>query len=184
MTKSEETSDDMPLDWMSILANTPLADWKPSTDGAPKKDGSREGGSRSSGEESYFSKAKDWASAHPIQAAALGTNALIIAAPALIASPALAVAGFGANGVAGGSIAAGVQSGIGSVSAGGLFATLQSAGAGGYGVAAVNGAIRGGAAGMGCLGAQIYEKTRKADPKKAEDEGADGGSGSDGSSGE
>jgi hypothetical protein len=42
-----------------------------------------------------------------------------------------------------GTIAAGVQSGIGNVVAGSAFATLQSAAAGGYGVAAVNGVIQG-----------------------------------------
>ncbi|KAK7418832.1 hypothetical protein QQX98_003694 [Neonectria punicea] len=179
MTNSEDTSDDLPLDWMSILANTPLADWKPSREGAPREDGSGECGPQSSGEESYFSQAKDWVSAHPIQAATFG----VMAVPALVSTPALAVAGFGANGVVGGSIAAGAQGVIGSVGAGGWFATLQSAGTGGYGVAAVNGAVQGAAA-MAHVGAQLYEKTPKGDSKKAEDEGADGGCGSDGSSGE
>ena len=49
-----------------------------------------------------------------------------------------------------GSIAAGIQSTIGSVGAGSWFAALQSAGAGGYGVAIVNGVVQGvGAVGMG-----------------------------------
>ena len=41
----------------------------------------------------------------------------------------LAVAGFGTAGVAAGSLAAGIQSGIGNVVAGSLFATAQSVGA-------------------------------------------------------
>ena len=42
-----------------------------------------------------------------------------------------------------GSAAAGLQPLLNPVGAGGLFATLQSAGAGGYGVAAVNAVVRG-----------------------------------------
>ena len=41
-----------------------------------------------------------------------------------------------------GSAAAVVQSGIGNIAAGGLFSTLQSAAAGGYGVAAVHGVVQ------------------------------------------
>lgn len=44
-----------------------------------------------------------------------------------------------------GSAAAGFQAGIGNVVAPSLFATLQSAGAAGYGAAVVNGAIQAGA---------------------------------------
>ena len=71
--------------------------------------------------------------------------------------PALSAIGFTSSGVAAGSIAAGVQSSIGSVAAGSLFASLQSAGAtaalGTAGVAGlatvgvVGGAVVGGAAG-------------------------------------
>ncbi|KAH6897273.1 hypothetical protein B0T10DRAFT_181753 [Thelonectria olida] len=96
-------------------------------------------------QDGYFSKGYEWASNHPFQAAGLGTAALVIAAPGVVAAPLLGAAGFGANGIVGGTIAAGVQSSIGNVAAGGLFATLQSAAAGGYGVAAVNGVIQGSA---------------------------------------
>lgn len=41
-----------------------------------------------------------------------------------------------------GSLAAGVQSSIGNVAAGSTFATLQSAGTGGAGLAAVNGVVQ------------------------------------------
>jgi hypothetical protein len=44
------------------------------------------------------------------------------------------------------SLAAGAQSAIGNVAAGSVFATMQSAGAGGGGLAAVNGATQFGAA--------------------------------------
>ncbi|KPM37771.1 hypothetical protein AK830_g8803 [Neonectria ditissima] len=93
-------------------------------------------------EDNCFSRAKNWARTNPLQAAALGGSAIVVAAPAIVAAPVLAIAGFGANGIVGGSIAAGIQSGMGSVAAGSLFATLQSAGAAGYGLAAVHGAVQ------------------------------------------
>ncbi|KAI4596567.1 hypothetical protein KJ359_005323 [Pestalotiopsis sp. 9143b] len=65
---------------------------------------------------------------------AAGMNA---AMPAVVA-PALSAVGFTPAGIAAGSIAAGVHSTIGNVAAGSLFATLQSAGMGGYGVGVVN----------------------------------------------
>ena len=73
--------------------------------------------------------------------AAAAVGAVVTVAPAIVASPALAAAGFAADGVVKGSIAAGVQAGIGNVVTPGLFATLQSAGAGGYGVAAVSAGV-------------------------------------------
>ncbi|KAI6311311.1 hypothetical protein MCOR34_006072 [Pyricularia oryzae] len=69
-------------------------------------------------------------------------GATMLFAPALIALPALSLIGFGASGPIAGSIAAAVQSGIGSVVAPSLFATLQSAAMGGYGVAAVFGTVQ------------------------------------------
>ena len=53
--------------------------------------------------------------------------------------------GFGAAGPVAGSIAAGIQAGIGNVAAGSLFATLQSAAMGGFGVAIVSGTVEAGA---------------------------------------
>lgn len=69
-----------------------------------------------------------------------------------------------------GSIAAGAQSGIGSVVAPSLFATLQSAGAGGYGASAVYGAVSGAAAlgAGGSLAASLRGK--KGDKEKRRDE--------------
>ncbi|KAH7023699.1 hypothetical protein EDB80DRAFT_49372 [Ilyonectria destructans] len=107
-----------------------------------------EGGENPGDEESdCFANMRKWASDHPVQAAAVGVGAAALVSPAIVASPVLGILGFGANGIVGGSIAAGAQSGIGSVVAPSLFATLQSAGAGGYGVAAVHGVVQGAAAG-------------------------------------
>lgn len=61
-----------------------------------------------------------------------------------------------------GSTAAGIQSGIGSVVAPGLFATLQSAAAGGYGAATVYGAVQvaGGAIASSGMGVIAWNKAR------------------------
>ncbi|KAM0224943.1 hypothetical protein ACHAQD_001742 [Fusarium lateritium] len=68
-----------------------------------------------------------------------------------IIEPALKLIGFGKKGVIGKSLAAGMQSEIGNTVAKGPFASLQSSGAGGYGVAVINSIIRGTttAAGLG-----------------------------------
>ena len=116
-----------------------------------------------------------------------GVGLLVVAAPGIVAAPSLAAAGFGANGVVlgvfpvltfpnsasiilfksntsflTGSTAASVQSGIGSVVAPGLFATLQSAGAGGYGVATVYGAVQvaGGTVASSVLGVLAWSKAK------------------------
>lgn len=72
-----------------------------------------------------------------------------------------------------GSLAAGIQSSIGNVLAPSLFATCQSAAAGGYGVAAVNAAVQAGgvalAAGAGSA-AVIGEKIKRKDGKTSEEE--------------
>lgn len=67
-----------------------------------------------------------------------------------------------------GSAAAGVQAGIGNVIAGSLFATLQSAGAGGAGVAIVNGVVQGVgvAAAAAGAGAAIVQGKEDGSPKK------------------
>ncbi|KAI0876016.1 hypothetical protein GGS24DRAFT_453219 [Hypoxylon argillaceum] len=88
-------------------------------------------------------QATEWAAANPGKASALGAGAVLVAAPMLVAAPVLGAAGFGANGIIAGSAAAGAQSGIGSVLAPSIFATLQSAAAGGYGVAAVSATVQG-----------------------------------------
>ncbi|KPM37770.1 hypothetical protein AK830_g8802 [Neonectria ditissima] len=175
MANLKDAADDVPADWHSILTNAPIWDWKAPGEGAPKEDGSGEGGPQCPNGDSYFSQAKDWAIAHPFQAAAFGSGALVMAAPAIVASPALAAAGFGANGIVGGSVAAGVQSGIGSVVAPGLFATLQSAGAAGYGVAAVHGTVQGVALAATGAGAWASKKMANEEKKQSGDAGDDEG---------
>ncbi|KAM0436933.1 hypothetical protein ACHAPT_002646 [Fusarium lateritium] len=112
---------------------------------------------------------------NPKAATAVGVGALVCAAPALVASPVLGLIGFGANGIVGGSAAAGFQSTIGSVVAPSLFATLQSAGAGGYGVSAVYGAVQGAAAvgAGGSLAASFRGKKKNPDKEKRDDDDDD-----------
>ncbi|KAI6772704.1 hypothetical protein HG530_003662 [Fusarium avenaceum] len=68
-----------------------------------------------------------------------------------VISSALKLIGFGKKGITGKSLAAGMKSEIGKPVAKGPFASLQSCGAGGYGVNVVNSIIRGTstAAGLG-----------------------------------
>lgn len=107
-------------------------------------------------------QAAEWAVANPKQAAVLSTSAAVFAAPMLAAMPVLAAFGFTASGVTGGSIAAAAQGA--NVVAGGLFATLQSAAAGGYGVATVAGSVQGLAgAAAAAAGYSTYHETLGAD---------------------
>ncbi|EEU46606.1 uncharacterized protein NECHADRAFT_79370 [Fusarium vanettenii 77-13-4] len=115
-------------------------------------------------------KAAQHAKDNPKAAVAVGAGVLVCAVPALVAAPALGLTGFGANGIVGGSLAAGAQSGIGSVVAPSLFATLQSAGAGGYGLSAVYGAVQGAAAvGAGGSLAASFGGKKKNDKEKKGD---------------
>ncbi|KAL2884165.1 hypothetical protein SGCOL_000103 [Colletotrichum sp. CLE4] len=101
-----------------------------------------------SDEPSRLKKAIDWMRENPGTTTCYGLSAsslAVLAAPALVAAPALGLAGFGSQGIVAGSAAAGIQAGIGNVVAPSLFATLQSAGAAGYGAAVVNGVIQAGA---------------------------------------
>ncbi|KAF7551606.1 hypothetical protein G7046_g7677 [Stylonectria norvegica] len=100
-------------------------------------------------------QAAQWITENPEAAIAIGAYAAVMFAPALISSPALGVVGFGADGIAAGSAAAGIQSGIGNVIAPSVFATLQSAAMGGYGVAVVHGAIQLGATAVAGTGALL-----------------------------
>ncbi|KAF5239767.1 hypothetical protein FANTH_9846 [Fusarium anthophilum] len=87
----------------------------------------------------------------------MATGAGLIVAPGLVATPILGALGFSAGGIAAGSAAAGIQSGIGIVVAGSPFAILQSAGAGGAGLAVVNGVVQasGAVVGAGGLAAKL-----------------------------
>jgi len=79
-------------------------------------------------------------------AAGVGVGgALLLAAPAVVSAPfvlALNSVGFSAGGVGAGSIAAASQAAIGNVAAPSAFAFLTSTAMGGYGLAAVNGAVQ------------------------------------------
>ncbi|KAI0470331.1 hypothetical protein F4859DRAFT_128716 [Xylaria cf. heliscus] len=91
-------------------------------------------------------KATDWVAANPGKTAALGAvgaGAVLVAAPMAAAVPLLGAAGFSSSGIVAGSAAAAAQSSIGNVAAASAFATLQSAAAGGYGVATVSAYVQG-----------------------------------------
>jgi len=88
-----------------------------------------------------------------------GVGLTVLAAPALVSAPCLAAAGFGSNIVAG-SYAAVTHSTIGNAVAGSLFSTLQSAGAGGYGLAVVNGVVQVGATALTAVGSGLTFKAR------------------------
>ncbi|ESA42936.1 hypothetical protein GE21DRAFT_6018 [Neurospora crassa] len=96
-----------------------------------------------------FEKAQKWAAEHPtatffiiLLVVAGVTSIVMVAYPQLIYKPMLDTVGFTFKGVRADSIAAAVHSYIGNVSPGSLFAFLQSAGADGYGAAALNAALR------------------------------------------
>ncbi|KAF2796877.1 hypothetical protein K505DRAFT_155120 [Melanomma pulvis-pyrius CBS 109.77] len=82
---------------------------------------------------------------HPIKAVCHVASATMMLGSSVIAPLLLGLAGFTSAGVAAGSLAAAVQSSMGTVVAGGAFATLQSAAMGGYGAAIVAGAMSGAA---------------------------------------
>ncbi|CAK7211299.1 hypothetical protein SBRCBS47491_001076 [Sporothrix bragantina] len=74
-----------------------------------------------------------------------GAAAVVAFSPGIVTGPALYYAGFGADGIVKGSLAAAWHSSSGSVVAPSIFATVQSAGAAGYGTGAVSGAVSTGA---------------------------------------
>ncbi|KAL6892429.1 hypothetical protein HDV57DRAFT_481998 [Trichoderma longibrachiatum] len=105
-------------------------------------------------------QAKDAAWENPIMAAGVvvtGAGLLAAAAPVVVTAPLMGVAGtagFGPAGIAASSLASGIHAGIGSVGAGSIFATVQSAAMGGYGAAVLTSATQAGgfvAAGTGGL---------------------------------
>ncbi|RBR17719.1 uncharacterized protein FIESC28_06415 [Fusarium coffeatum] len=98
----------------------------------------------------------EYAKEKPLAATAFGTAGIMVAAPAVVVAPALAAAGFGANGIA---------AGIGNVVAHSGFAVLQSYGMAGYGVPLVHGVVQAAGAAIG-VGSAISEA--KADDKREE----------------
>ncbi|KAK2054018.1 hypothetical protein LY76DRAFT_493636, partial [Colletotrichum caudatum] len=77
--------------------------------------------------------AKDWAFSNPKCSVVIAGSLIIMASPGLVATPLLTGAGFGAKGVVANTAAASIQSLIGNVAPHSTFATLTSAGMGGYG---------------------------------------------------
>ncbi|KAI2638225.1 hypothetical protein GGS21DRAFT_461225 [Xylaria nigripes] len=118
-------------------------------------------------------KATEWATKNPGKAVVMGAGVILAAAPMAAAAPVLGAFGFGANGIIAGSVAAGAQSSIGSVVAPSLFATLQSAAAGGYGVAAVSTAVQG-VGGLVASSAGMLGFLQRGNKKKGEIPAGDG----------
>ncbi|KAI1879462.1 hypothetical protein JX265_002416 [Neoarthrinium moseri] len=118
-------------------------------------------------------QAGHWCAENPWRAAACGAAAVglgAMAAPGVVAAPLLGAAGFGGQGIVGGSVAAGAQSVIGNVAASSLFATLQSAGMAGYGVAVVNTVVQvGGACLATASGGLLYAKSKTEEGVKEEE---------------
>jgi len=100
---------------------------------------------------------------HPVIASTVVTGATIWVFPAMAVAPALYGLGFGSPGVVLGSIASVAQSYIGNVALGSAFACLQSAGAGGYGLAVLHGAAQAGGATLTAAGgsAAIFKLVKK-----------------------
>jgi len=113
-----------------------------------------------------FRKASKYAAEHPkttFLLIAIGAGGILIyAVPGLVSTPLLYVSGFVPS-VGKTTLAAGVQSSSGNVATGSWFATMQSAGAGGSGIIALNSAIQSGAAmvaafGIGALAVKELEQ--------------------------
>ncbi|WWC64104.1 uncharacterized protein I303_106711 [Kwoniella dejecticola CBS 10117] len=81
----------------------------------------------------------EYAKEHPYQTAVIIGSGVIVVCPGLVTGPALQIIGLTSEGVRRASLASMIQSGIGNVPAGSLFAIGQSAAAGGAGVTYVNG---------------------------------------------
>ncbi|KAG6258480.1 hypothetical protein E4U49_006298 [Claviceps purpurea] len=121
-----------------------------------------------------FQQALNATCERPYSTAFIAAGVLVAAAPGLAVVPALGGLGFGGLGPVAASAAAGIQSGIGNVAAGSLFATLQSAGMGGAGTVMVNAAVSGAAAAGSALKALHWWKTSGDGSDDAEDEKKDG----------
>jgi hypothetical protein len=114
----------------------------------------------------YVSAARSWLKAHCGQASFHATNGLIFAFPNLITTPIFWTLGFTDRGLdevrtaqlhhrvdptailadnLPATHASETMKAVGLVTAGGIYATIQSAAMGGYGVGPVNGAVRAGA---------------------------------------
>ncbi|KAK0637614.1 hypothetical protein DIS24_g10633 [Lasiodiplodia hormozganensis] len=95
-------------------------------------------------------KTWNWAQEHPWQAGFIVLGIVTIVVAPVVAPKVLAAFGFTAVGPAAGTAAAAMQSLISPVAAGSIFAIMQSAAMGGYGLAIVVGSIQtAAAAGLG-----------------------------------
>ncbi|KAL7949492.1 hypothetical protein V8C42DRAFT_311054 [Trichoderma barbatum] len=98
---------------------------------------------------------------NPVLAAATvatGAGLLVVAAPAVVTVPfmgAAGAAGFTPAGIAATSAASAMHASIGNVAAGSLFATVQSAATGGYGVAVLTGAAQAAGGAVAGAGASV-----------------------------
>lgn len=110
-------------------------------------------------------EAGKWIQKHPGETAVIAGAGVILVFPGLVTTPTLWVLGFGSEGVGAGSAAALAHSYIGNVAARSAFATLQSAGAGGYGVVIVDGFASAGALTVGAL--KIFDSVKAGKPPKA-----------------
>ncbi|KAL6829114.1 hypothetical protein J3E69DRAFT_364741 [Trichoderma sp. SZMC 28015] len=109
---------------------------------------------------------------------ATGTGLLVVAAPAIVTAPIISLAGaagFTSGGIAATSAATTVHASIGNVAAGSIFATLQSAAAGGYGVGVLTGAAQtaggavAGAGGLGGILAYLKKKGKSPQPNSTDE---------------
>ncbi|PKK49225.1 hypothetical protein CI102_4796 [Trichoderma harzianum] len=110
---------------------------------------------------------------------ATGTGLLVVAAPAVLTAPIMSfagAAGFTPAGIAASSAASAIHASIGNVVAGSVFATFQSAAAGGYGVGVLAGAAQtagGAVAGAGGVGVLTYFKGKDKSQPDSTDEKKD-----------
>ncbi|KAL7909047.1 hypothetical protein GGI35DRAFT_425261 [Trichoderma velutinum] len=108
---------------------------------------------------------------------ATGTGLLVVAAPAVLTAPIMGLAGaagFTPAGIAASSAASAIHASIGNVAAGSIFATFQSAAAGGYGVGVLAGAAQtagsavAGASGVGAV-LTYFKGKGKSQPESADE---------------
>ncbi|KAL8738346.1 MAG: hypothetical protein Q9181_000856 [Wetmoreana brouardii] len=126
----------------------------------------------------YAKKVADWVRAHPWQTVFQVGMGVMMVTPGAVVAPVLGVAGFQST-LVGGSAAAAWQANITPVAARGLFVTLQSAGAGGYGVSIVHGPVRAGSFVAGSLPAVAAAFRRKNQPSANDAAVVQPGDGSD-----
>ncbi|KAF2191559.1 hypothetical protein K469DRAFT_656577 [Zopfia rhizophila CBS 207.26] len=100
----------------------------------------------------YLLVARDWVIAHPYQTALHAVNGVIFCTPAAATVPFFNTLGFTAAGPAAGRSAAAIMSWFGTVPAGGLYATVQSAAMGGFGASSAAIAAQAGAVASSSIG--------------------------------